>query len=456
MSPIVSNALEFVLERTGLEKALSEGSKLNNELEEQFLIENYIKAGYGVGVSSGDGLLRQEINEYSKLSVEIYKKDFAKIATEMGYRVVAESGFSITGFKGAILEKDGIHVLVIKGTRSDVGIGLVGDAKADIQIAFQKPPMEQLKALEHFVELALLKHKIDRIDIATGHSLGATLSTLWGIKTGTPVIGYDAPPDQKIAYEMYGKDKTEAADVLKIQSSTNVINSSGKQVGKLFTVDVMENSYDNINLDIFSNKKNALALIDSDIVNGIRNFLNLSNKKVYGTDPEAIAQEHGVDKKRIVKKFEVSGKDKIITSSNMHSDLKKEQIISNIHKDQEYFILPSQKEVHNIETQSHVIGGILKVSVGRHESLVISDALYRGQKLSPLHNLGSVDYVIDHFTNHENESCQKFLGQIMPSIAKHPAFEGLSNEEIYKLVENNLPAVAQKLKIVFNPLQEDK
>jgi hypothetical protein len=44
----------------------------------------------------------------------------------------------------------------------------------------------------------------------------------------------------------------------------------------------------------------------------------------------------------------------------------------------------------------------------------------------------------------------------MPSIAKHPAFEGLSNEEIYKLVENNLPAVAQKLKIVFNPLQEDK
>jgi len=86
---------------------------------------------------------------------------------------------------------------------------------------------------------------------------------------------------------------------------------------------------------------------------------------------------------------------------------------------------------------------------------VISDALYRGQKLSPLHNLGSVDYVIDHFTNHENESCQKFLGQIMPSIAKHPAFEGLSNEEIHKLVENNLPAVAQKLKIVFNPLQED-
>jgi len=54
MSPIVNNALEFVLERTGLQKALSEGSKLNNELEEQFLIENYIKAGYGVGVSSGD------------------------------------------------------------------------------------------------------------------------------------------------------------------------------------------------------------------------------------------------------------------------------------------------------------------------------------------------------------------------------------------------------------------
>jgi len=290
----------------------------------------------------------------------------------------------------------------------------------------------------------------------TGHSLGATLSTLWGIKTGTPVIGYDAPPDQKIAYEMYGKDKTEAADVLKIQSNTNVINSFGKQVGELFTVDVTENSYDNINLDIFSNKKKALALIDSNIVNGIRNFLNLSNKKVYGTDPEAIAKEHGVDKKRIVKKFEVSGRDKIITSSNMHSDLKKEQIISNIHKDQEYFILPSQEEVHNIETQSHVFGGILKVSVGRHESLVISDALYRGQKLSPLHNLGSVDYVIDHFTNHENESCQKFLGQIMPSIAKHHAFEGLSNEEIYKLVENNLPAVAQKLKIVFNPLQEDK
>ena len=72
------------------------------------------------------------------------------------------------------------------------------------------------------------------------------------------------------------------------------------------------------------------------------------------------------------------------------------------------------------------------------------------------HNLDSIDYVIDHFTNPENENCQKFLGQIMPSIVKNPAFEGLSNEEIHKLVENNLPAVAQKLKIIFNPLQEDR
>jgi len=68
MSPIVSNALEFVLERTGLQKALSEGSKLNNELEEQFLIENYIKAGYGVGVSSGDNDNKTDITNKPKKS----------------------------------------------------------------------------------------------------------------------------------------------------------------------------------------------------------------------------------------------------------------------------------------------------------------------------------------------------------------------------------------------------
>jgi len=72
------------------------------------------------------------------------------------------------------------------------------------------------------------------------------------------------------------------------------------------------------------------------------------------------------------------------------------------------------------------------------------------------HNLDSIDYVIDSFTNPENESCQKFLWQIRSSMTKHPAFEGLSNEEIHKLIENNLPAVAQKLKIIFNPLQGDK
>ena len=434
MSPIVSNALEFVLERTGLQKALSEGSKLNNELEEQFLIENYIKAGYGVGVSAGDNVSRQELNELSLLSKDIYDKNFINKASDLGYRVVAESNFSITGLKAAILERDGQHVLVIEGTSTKY-IRTIGDVIADTQITLKTPPKWQLAALAEFVHETQTKFNIAKIDIATGHSLGGTLATLWGIGAGVQAIAYDSPGDKIIAYEMYGKSKVEAADIIKILSKPNVINSSAEHAGEVLQIDITEQSYDNINLN---NK----------LLTGIKKFISLpSAKTVYGTNSEVIAKEHNVDIEQVSKKFEVSNQDKVLSILDIHCDLKKEQVISNIHKDHEYLIAPKKSEIMNVEIQSFTMNAILRAQFNRHEISEISKALNSGIKLIPYQTFGGdIDIVIRKFTSYEDSHCQEFIERIIPAIQKYPAFATMSHEEVLVLIKNNLPQTQDELK----------
>ena len=48
---------------------------------------------------------------------------------------------------------------------------------------------------------------------------------------------------------MYGKSKVEAADIIKILSKPNVINSSAEHAGEVLQIDITEQSYDNINLN---------------------------------------------------------------------------------------------------------------------------------------------------------------------------------------------------------------
>ena len=71
----------------------------------------------------------------------------------------------------------------------------------------------------------------------------------------------------------------------------------------------------------------------------------------------------------------------------------------------------------------------------------------------PHHNHGSVDLVIDQFTNYQNEDSKKFVKLIMPAIQTHPKFSKLSSEEIHELIRDNLPETAKKLRLLSNPLK---
>ena len=362
----------------------------------------------------------------------------------------------MSGLKAAILEKDGSYALAIRGTKfatrldTKFDIEIVDDIIADKQIALQEPPRWQLDALKEFVSKAQYKFKIDKIDIATGHSKGATLATLWGIENGVSVIGYDAPPDQDIAHQMFGEKQVKMANVIKIQSSTNPINSFGKQVGQVFKVKTAEGSYQEVNLDIFSDYKIFLPIINSDLVGGIKDFISLTGKKtVYGTSIESVAKEHDVDPKQISKKYNLSGQERTITSIDIHSDSRKEQLIEGIYKSQEYIIHSSPSALLDVEMQSLIIGGILHVGLDRHKISKLSESLVSGQELIPQDNNGSINFVIDKYTNVKDPDCQIFIKQIMPALEKHPAFNKMSQEEVRKLVMNNLPEASKKLRTLF-------
>lgn len=425
-----------------------------DELEEQFLIENYLNAKYRTtGVSAGENISREEINEYSKLSAEIYKEDFAQTAKGMGYKVIAESDFNLSGLKAAIIEKDGVNILVIEGTNpsKDRIVGVVDDIIADKQIFFKEQPKWQLAALKEFVINAQHKFKIDQIDVVTGHSLGANLATLWGIENGVNVVGYDAPPDKDIARAMFSEDQINNSNVTKVQSNINPINSFGEQVGDVFIVQTGERSYENINIDVFANSKNAFALINSDVVSGIKHYISLTGKKVtFGINRESVAKEYGVELNRVVKVSDSNITPMIKSSNNMHSDSYKEKLIADIQKKQEFVIQPSKQDQLNIEIQSLTMGGIIHVGLDRHSIAKLSKDLLSGHTLEPHHNHGSIRLVIDKFTNMQDPDCQVFIKQITPAIENHKAFQGMHTEQINQLIQENLPTVQKKLQLIFD------
>ena len=392
----------------------------NQDLENQIMIEKYLKET--TGMSAGDNISREDINEYSKLAVAIYKEDFAKIAEDMGYKVIAESNFSLSGLKAAIIEKDGVNALVIEGTNiiKDRKVKVVDDIVADKQIFFKEQPKWQLAALKEFVTNAQHKFKIDQIDIVTGHSLGANLATLWGIENKVPAFAYDAPPDKAIALKMFSEDQINNANVVKVQSDINPINSFGEHIGSIFTVKTGERSYENVNIDIFSNSKNAFALINSDVVSGLKQYISLTGKKVtFGISRESVAKEYGVELDRVIKVSDSNVSLMIKSSTDMHSDSYKEKLVADIHKGQEFIIQPSKQDQLNIEIQSLTMGGIIHVGLDRHSIAKLSEELASGHKIEPHHNNGSIGFVIDKFTNMQDPDCQVFIKQITPAIENH-------------------------------------
>ena len=99
--------------------------------------------------------------------------------------------------------------------------------------------------------------------------------------------------------------------------------------------------------------------------------------------------------------------------------------------------------------QSLIIGGILHVGLDRHKISKLSESLVSGQELIPQDNNGSINFVIDKYTNVKDPDCQIFIKQIMPALEKHPAFNKMSQEEVRKLVMNNLPEASKKLRTLF-------
>jgi len=254
-----------VVARMGIDKLHSKLAEHNREVRNRMLRETVSVVTLGedgqlvtmTGMSAGDGetmlkiyeeddfeveegssaFSREELHEYSKLSVEIYKENFTDVVEEMGYKVVTSTAVKegFTGLKAAILEKDGTHILVIEGTNTKKPnkFSVFGDVIADTQIILQKAPKWQMGALKEFVKKATTTYNIDSIDIVTGHSLGGELATLWGIKNLVPVVAYDPPGSREIAYKMYGKERSDSADITVIIGGNNLVSSNFTQIGNI-------------------------------------------------------------------------------------------------------------------------------------------------------------------------------------------------------------------------------
>ncbi len=162
------------------------------------------------------------------------------------YKFLESSGpkDSDEGFFGAAFKKGNNIIIAFRGTNdiSDPRNGesmfrRIYETAKDIEdnIGFKTGnPMSQYKEALAFAKHIQEKYGSDSEIYITGHSLGAGLSQLVGIKTNLKVVSIDAPGVFKVAKRIFSREQIEAHKdkITSYVSAPNIINTIGEHIVK--------------------------------------------------------------------------------------------------------------------------------------------------------------------------------------------------------------------------------